>query len=482
MFPRAVITTGYVFAFAIMCFAVSGCMVGPEYSRPQTASDTDAGYFGAGGHSEDVNKPGKTGRWWEHFADPVTTSVVNEALENNQDLKAAAARVLQAQAVLVEVSGRRWPDVSYNLTRARGKTSFNFGGIGRFSNLSTTFAQDISIGYVVDLFGKLKRAERAAWADMLATETSRQAVTNSLIAEVINMRVSIATIQRRLAIARANTESRQETLDIVERRYKGGLVGPVDVRLARENLAAAKAVEPRIELTLVISLHALDVLLGRRPGSTESLPQTLCDLPDLEPVPIGMPAGLLDRRPDVQAAEFALKASNEMIGVSIAQLFPDLTLTAGYGRSADRWRDIWIGETEVYSAVFNLTQPIFKGRQLQAQVDAAKARFEELAANYAGIVLRALREVEDALVGEELLQEQFGYAQVQLREALAAEDLARNRYQFGVERIITVLESERRRRNAENEVAIVKGQIWRTRVNLFLALGGDWASEMEVKQ
>jgi NodT family efflux transporter outer membrane factor (OMF) lipoprotein len=462
---------------ALTIAMLAGCMVGPEYSRPKTAADTPDGYFRAGEHSQDVNDFADVDRWWERFGDPTTIVLVRQALESNNDLKAAAARVLQAQAALAETRGLLWPDVSYNLSRDRSKRSFNFGG--RFSVMSTTWSQDISVTYILDLFGKLRRSQRAAWADMLAAEANEQALINSMVATVIKLRVDIATIQRRLAIARANTQSREKTLEIVERRYAQGLVGPVDVRLARENLAASKAVEPVIELSLTTAHHALDVLLGRRPGTSENLPETLADLPNLEPVPIGLPASLLDRRPDVKAAESALWASNERIGVSVAQLYPDLTLTASVGRSADMWRDIWISETETYFALLRLAQPIFKGGQLRAQVDAAKARYAELAANYAGTILTAMQEVEDALVSEQMMQTQLGHAQIRLTEAKAAESLARQRYQSGVAGILTVLESQRRGRMAEEELTILKGQIWTTRVNLYLALGGHWDQEQQ---
>ncbi len=201
----------------------------------------------------------------------------------------------------------------------------------------------------------------------------------------------------------------------------------------------------------------------------------------MQPVSIGLPAALLDRRPDVRAAELALRAANERIGISIAQLFPDLTLSAGIGRSADTWEDIWTDKTETYSALFILTQPIFKGGQLKAQVEAAKARYEELLANYSATVLTAIREVEDALAGDQLLQIQLKHAQRRFTEAKAAEQLSKQRYQTGVDPILTVLETERRRRIAEEAVAILKGQIWTTRVNLFLALGGDWADEQEAE-
>jgi len=466
-----------LFAFGIVPLA--GCKVGPDYSRPQTAADVPGGYSHAGTHNEDVNDLADVDRWWEGFGDRTTATLVREALANNYDLKAAAARLLQARAALAEARGRKLPDVSYNLSRDRSKRSFNLGGGpfggGRFSVMSTTWGQDISVTYVLDLFGKLRYAERAAWAEMLAAEAAEQALTNSLIASVIGARINIATIQRRLAIARANTKSRQSTLDIVERRYSQGLVGPVDVRLARENLEAAKALEPSVELALARSHHALDVLLARQPGKSEYLPETLAELPDLEPVPIGVPASLLDRRPDVMAAELALRSANERISVSIAQWYPDLTLTANYGASADRWRDIWEHYSETYALLMRLAQPIFRGGQIRAQIDAAKARYAELAANYAGTVLTAMREVEDALVSEQMLQTQLGHAQIRITEASAAEELSRQRYQQGLAGILTVLESERRRRIAEEELTVLKGQIWTTRVNLYLALGGDWS-------
>lgn len=451
----------------------AGCMFGPDYERPETVADKAQSYFFEGKHLHDANDDAGAGKWWERFADDTTTVLVRKALRNNNNLVAAAARVLQAEALLVQARGQRLPDVSYNFSRTRSKTSFSFGG-DRFSALTTTFAHGITVNYIVDIFGKLKRQQRAAWADLLAAEANEHALVNAIISSVVKARADIATLQRRLAIARANTESWQESLEIIERRYSRGLVGPLDIRLARENLQSSKVAEIIIELSLIRAQNALDVLLGQRPGSGEELPRTLPELPDLAPVPVGVPALLLDRRPDVRAAELALEASSERIGVSIAQLYPDLTLTGTVGRSADLFDDLFIDETEVYSAIIRLAQPIFKGGQLRARVDGAKARYAELAANYAETILIALREVEDALATEELLQLRLKASRLRFSEAAAAEKLAKQRYLRGVERLITVLEAERRRRIAEDELNGVKGELWAGRVDLFLALGGDW--------
>jgi NodT family efflux transporter outer membrane factor (OMF) lipoprotein len=476
----------------------AGCMVGPKYKRPETMADRVDRYANAPQKTLDANGVEKPDLWWERFGDPTTAELVKRALEQNYDLKASAARVLQAQAVLGQASGQRWPSISYGLTGDRSKRFFNFGGAGNapqspvlpppfdqldlsflsggFSPLTTTWSQSVSATYIVDLFGRLRRTQRAAWADLLAADTSRQALINSVIASVIQARVNIATLQRRIEIAQANIKSWERTLEITERRYEQGIISPVDVRLARANLEAARAQEPFVQQSLATAVHALDVLLAEPPGASSSLPQTLPELPQLEPVPIGVPAALLDRRPDVKAAELQLVAANERVGVSIAQLYPDLSLTASYGLSGTAWRDIWSHsmESEIYGGIMNLSAPIFQGGALRAQVRAARARFEELAAQYAGTALTAMREVEDGLVSERLFQEQLGHVVLRVREAQAGEQLAQQRYELGVESILTVLESQRQRRIAEEQLAILKGQIWITRVNLHLAIGGDW--------
>jgi multidrug efflux system outer membrane protein len=327
---------------------------------------------------------------------------------------------------------------------------------------------------VVDLFGKIRRSEQAGFAELLAAEANRQALRHAIIAQVVRSRAQIATLQRRLQIARDTTASWQQSVDIVERRYARGLVGPLDVRLARENLAASQSAHPRIEDQLSRAQMSLDVLLGRRPGTTNSLPKTLDELPDLSPPPVGMPASLLDRRPDLQAAEMRLAAATSRVGVSIARMFPDLTLTGNYGFRGDRLSDLLLDENAVYSAAARLLQPIFQGGQLRAQVDASRARVEEETARYAGLVLNALREVEDALVREEMLRRELTALEIRYTEAHAAHELAWQRYLQGVESVITILETQRRRRFAETELAVIKGSFWTNRVDLFLALGGDW--------
>ena len=184
---------------------------------------------------------------------------------------------------------------------------------------------------------------------------------------------------------------------------------------------------------------------------------------------------MLDRRPDVRAAEFSLRAANERVGASIAQLYPDLTLTGTYGGQGGEWSDIWNRESEAMSIITALSMPIWQGGQIRAQIKVSRARYDELAASYAAVVLDAMREVEDALMSERALQRQIGHTQRQYEEAVEGERLSRLRYEGGVESLLTVLESERNRRLAEEQLVLLKGEIWSSRVKLHLALGGDWA-------
>jgi len=221
---------------------------------------------------------------------------------------------------------------------------------------------------------------------------------------------------------------------------------------------------------------ALDVLVGRRPGSGPALPDTLPELPELEPVPLGLPAQLLDRRPDLRQAEMQLAAATYGVGAAIANLYPDLSLTGSAGESGDRINDLDI-ENFVFNIVASLTGPLFSGGQRRAEVEAARARAEQAAAVYAGAVLEALREVEDALVLGEASARNREFTSARVAEARAADRLAKERYQRGVTPLTTVLETERRLRLAEQAMITATADVWGSRIDLFLALGGDWGAE-----
>jgi len=460
---------------ALVAAAAASCTLGPEPARPVSAADHAPTYVHG---SADPSRPSTGGLWWERFGDRATSQLVRVALEHNTDLHLAAARVLESQALLRAAGGARLPQVGYGLSVSRQRNSFVLPEIGRISPESTTWGADLDISWQADLFGKLKRTQQSAWASLLAEQAGRDAVLHTVVANVVRTRVLVATAQRALTIARDIRTSWESTASTVERRYLSGLVGPVDLYLARENLASARAAEVALEGQVKTAMNALDVLVGRRPGTSGDLPDTLPRLPDLAQVPTGLPAELLDRRPDLRQSELRLAAATYGIGVALADLYPSLSLTASGGFRSDTLEALVSSDTLIFNAVANLIGPLFTGGQRRAGVDAARARAGQAASSYAGAVLRALREVEDALVLEQSIREQLAHTEQRVRDARAADRLARDRYQRGVETLLRVLETERRVRLAEESWITTQASLWNARIDLFLSLGGDWEPQL----
>ncbi|MBI9018098.1 MAG: efflux transporter outer membrane subunit [Phycisphaerae bacterium] len=455
---------------------LSGCNVGPKYERPETAAD-EKGFVNAEEKQAELEYEAVS--WWVSFGDETTNALVEKALENNKDLQSAALTVLQSEALLKSSSGRRLPGVDYNgkVTRSRSVTDNVITG-DRQGIYSTNYDLGISVSYVADIFGKLKRGEKAAIAELWSSQATKEALEHAIIAQVIKARIQISQLHGLLAIAQDTTKSWKKSLDTIEKRYERGLLQPEDLHLARENYAANQSNIPELQQQLALAYNSLDVLLGQKPGSTEQFGGLERALPNLEKVPVGMPATLLDRRPDLRAAEFRVMAANEKVGASIAALYPDLTFTASGGLRDDKLSDLLDWENRVYSLIAGITGPLFKGGALKADVKLKKAQMEQASVQYAGTVLKALREVEDALVKENKLQETLSFSETRIDEANKAEQLATDRYLNGANgSFLKVLEIQRRRQAAQNQLVQIRSNIWSNRVDLYLALGGSWNTD-----
>ena len=456
---------------------LSACLPGPRYTRPPSVADTAPSFVHAAALAEagiDANAEPRLSRWWEQFADPVTVQLVELALENNLDVVQAEARMLEAQALLDSAFGRRLPEVTYGGSATRRVSPIEVPGGGRSHIDTTQHGQTLPVRWQLDLFGRLRRGQRAAYADFLAAEAQRKATLHALIAEVVRVRISIATLWEQLSLTRETIVDRERTLRIVERRYRLGITTPLDYRLARQNLAEARAQEPDLVRQIATTQHALDVLLNRQPGS-EPPPGLQRPLdPDLAPIPVGLPVGLLDRRPDLQALARRVEAETERVGVAVATLYPDVTLNGSIGLSALSAGNLFTPESWAGSMAYNAAATLFAGGQLRAAVRAQEARQQIAAAEYAEAVVNALREVEDALITERTSLQRLAELQISFAEIQAAERLARARFSQGLEPLVTLLETQRRRRSTEQGLPLAKGSLWNARVSLFLALGGDW--------
>ncbi len=424
--------------------------------------------------------------WWQQFDNPKINQLVEQALQHNYDLKLAAANVLESQALLDSSFAGFWPalNLSYSPQRNFISTSTRFtgnGGGGFVSNstsgvFSSRHAVALSFSWQLDLFGRLRHAYSAAKADLAALEQDRNALTNSLIANVLRQHVEVVIANQRLQVAKQIVDSRKLTLETVDRRYRRGVTGAsaVDVRLARENMISAQANQTALTLNVELASHGLDTLLGQAPVKRLISQSRLSELPALEDQILGIPLELLDRRPDLKAAEFRSIASNERIGVALADLYPDFTLTGRLGTNTNSLSQFFSLDNLIASVAGELATTLFQGGRLRAEVAAAKARLQAQAARYSQVALTAVREVEDALVSHRLLDQRLDQISNQLKEAKQAEKLAKQRYGRGIDSLLIVLETERRRQTAEDLLLQVEQQRWNSRINLHLAIGGNW--------
>lgn len=468
-----------------------GCTVGPDPERPQTQVDLRDPYLAAAITRQPTTAPAdEVGGWWRRFADPATNELVAEAVLGNPELTAAAARVVESRALLSQAYGARFPELNLESSISRRKQSItlpgSFGGPGgvgveggggdsiRTSFLTSSYDLNLAAAWQLDLWGRLKRSQQAAGFEFLATAADRQALLHTIVSEAVRARVAIGTLQSRLALAEQNLDSLRQTLQVTESRYRAGVGDPVALRLARENAATAESQIPPLQAELAVRGHALAVLLGRRPGEVEEIENRLPPMPELAPPPLGLPAALLDQRPDVLASGLRARAARARIGVAIADLLPNVTLGAGVGLTSTEVQTLFDRDSQVWNLLVSAVQPLVDAGQRRAGVRAARAEAEAATAEYVGVILRAIREVEDAMVRERLSRVEAEANERALAEARAAETLARDRYAQGLTPLLDVFEAERRRRAAEERLMLARQGVWNARVDLHLALGGDW--------
>ncbi len=454
---------------------LAGCAVGPDYQRPdlqtpvpeQWSSPTLAQVL-------PDSSAGPNWRWWESFGDQALNALVDEALLHNNDLAAAAGRVLEAGAQLGGAKSQQWPsiEVGGSASRNRRSTTQTFMGMER---IYENYSASATLSYEVDLWGRLSRGKEAAVATLRASQQDRRAVAQALIAGVVSTWLQIQELEHQLALNGSTVASYQRTLDTVEERYQRGLVTALDLHLARQNLAAIKAQNPALRQNLAAARRSLEILAGRYPAGTVLAEQQFArDVASLPPVPAGLPAQLLERRPDVVAAEQRLHAAVAGIGNAKANLYPRISLTGSGGSTSPELSDLFTDPTNIWSLAGNLFMPLINRGATKAQVAAARARADQAVAAFRGTVLQAFAEVENALDQDRYQQEQENLLLESVEQARRSVDTAESRYRKGLENILTALESQRRLYTAESSLLTTQRQRRLARVNLIKALGGPW--------
>jgi len=428
------------------------------------------------------HSPSEATAWWSDLADEQSAVLVEACLRDNHDLHAVAARVRAASAQARMVGAPQWPHVLAGGDAMRSRRNFigfpvagaaGAAGGGVATATTSVYGASLSASWEADLWGRLRDGQRAALADVAAAEADLAGFRLSLSAQVLRTYFAAVEARRQLELAESTVATSRLSERQIEVRYERGLRPALDLRLARSNRAASEAVQAQRHLALDGIQRQLELLVGRYPAASLELAQDLPSVP--RPVPPGLPAQLVARRPDLAAAERRLAATGARVGEARKSLYPRLSLTASGGRSSDALDRLLDGDYSVWTLVANLSAPLFQGGRLRAGVDLAEAAREVALAQYAGQALIAYGEVERALMAENLLADQEAALAETAREAAAALVLAQTRYNTGLTDLITVLDAQRREFLANSQLLSARRQRLEARINLHVALGGDFA-------
>ena len=472
-------------AAVALSLMLSGCAVGPDYRAPSATKlgvpDRFSTTIPAGAVA-----PGEQelATWWASLGDPVLDHLVTQALAANPDISAAGARLRQARASYKGARASLFPSITGNSsvghTSLLGKGSAGLitnpgGGTTSFATggNSDQFNAGVDAAYEVDLFGGVRRSVEAAKGDYASAAEQLRDTQRSIVAEVALNYVDARSAQERLAIARSNLKSQDETVQLVGWRVKAGLVSSLDLAQARAQQEQTAATIPSLETSFAQSLNALAILTGQAPGTINAA------FEPPRPVPVAdralgadVPVAVLQQRPDVRAAERSLAAATAQIGVAKAQLYPTLRLSGSLGGNGTAIGDI--GTFLTGTLLASVSAPIFHGGAIRAQIENARGGADLALANYHKAVLTALSDVENALVSLANSRRRvvtLGAAVDDSRNALL---FAQSQYRAGLVDFQTLLDSERTLLSSQDSLAQARADRATALVQLYKALGGGW--------
>ncbi len=460
------------FALALALLAAGGCAVGPDYHRPKTG--VPAAYrFDPNPVPQSFGDKG----WWEIYQDPLLLQLIDTALANNFDVRIAAARVDEARAMLGIARLQQLPQVSVGGGAQRARTSAYELTPGEPAVLNF-FQLQGSLSYEFDFWGKYRRASEAARAQLLASRYSHDDVAAGLIASVATSYFTLQSLDEQLVITRRTVESRRKFVELTHAQHERGTVSGLDVATAQAQLAVAEATIPDLQRLIGQSEDQLSVLLGRSPDPVlRNGDGELKRMADASPPPIppaGLPSSLLERRPDVRAAEESLVAANAQVGVARANLYPSITLTASGGVISTALSDLFTSPAHGWALGGSFLQPLLDPQRSYFQVELANAQKREAILQYQKSVQTAFQEVSDALIARQKYAEFQAAQQAQVDAERTANTIALARYRVGYSSYFNVIDADRDLFAAELSLSAAHLNTLLSMVQLYRALGGGW--------
>lgn len=447
-----------------------GCASRPEPAPPLADITIPKSWASA-----ETGSSGAPTAWLAQFNSDSLHILIETALENNPNFKIAAARLSQAEAEARIAGADRLPTANLGLNAARQRISTfgpqSTGGV-RFENYDLA----LNLSWEVDLWGRLKNQSEAALAELQASAAELEAARLSLCAQVTKAWLQCIAAQTQLELAETNAQTYQNNLESLENRFRNGLTTGLELRLQRRQTATAQAEVSQYRRQVDQSTKALEILTGRYPqGTLKGYTTHLPALPDR--LPAGLPADLLERRPDLIAAERNLAAAEKSLSASRKSRLPQISLTASGGTSSQEFDNLLDGDFSVWSLAGNLTQPIFQAGRIRANIDRSASLRDQALANYVDTALQAFYEVETTLAAENFLRQQVLELSTAAQEATEAQSLAQERYSNGTAEFTDYLNTQRDAANIQSQLVSTQRLLLENRIDLYLALGGPVISQ-----
>jgi len=461
----------YRIFYLLLPLLCAGCTMGPDYVRPQTALPA------ASDNASSQIAPFTAADWWKLFDDPTLDRIEVEALTYNRDLKIAMARVEESRALARIAFADRLPSIGVGGDAGRGRSTKETTSPGE-SRIYESFEAFGLASFELDIWGKYRRLDEAARAELLAAESARDAVRLSLTADAATLYFHLRTLQAQTRIARDQLATYDKSCDIYRKRYRAGYTQELDLRRIEADRLATEALVYQRENALSQAGTALATLLGRSPrdiveGFSEQ-GKTLEELNVFPSIPQNIPSDLLSRRPDIRRDEEMLIAANARIGAARAAFFPSISLTGRDGFISSDLHDLFTDGANAWNISGVLTQPVFEGGRLFAGEKAAKARQEQMLAQYEQTVQNAFRETRDALVAGTKTAQVLEASLQRARAMRRSLELSQKQHARGYISIIDVLDIQRRSLLAELDLSVARQNQLDSIIALCRTLGGGW--------
>lgn len=441
----------------------ASCTVGPDYQRPKVAAPD---------HWKEATPGDQTlrGDWWEDFRDPLLSELVRKAFQANQTMALAVGQVSEAEGSLRLAAAQQYPWLALNPSAERERI---FSGLSTDSFTTRShFQLPLNLSYELDVWGRVRRAVESAQASYQASVADYEVVKLGVASTVAQTWITLRHVDLDRQLLRETVSLRQQTLDLVQARFRNGVASALEVAQAKIDLSQAQSDAAGLDRSRALFEHALAVLTGE-PAQTFSVPDRALDIA-LPRLPSLLPSELLERRPDVAEAERRMMAANASIGVAISAYFPAINLTGLLGTESNDIRHMLRRNNLIWSVGGSVSAPLFQGGAVDAGVDVARAQYVQSVAAYRQTVLVAFQEVEDALSSLAILARQAQAQDDVVKSAQDATALARRRYEEGLASLLDLLDAQRSLLGAQRAANLIYRERLLSCVLLLRALGGGW--------